>query len=84
MTKTGRTMKKTVLGGKGKLTDTTIHNFGRYFNKAIRNNKTGIVEEMRRACMSGFMLSLALIKIQNMNTALQARTLSACIKKLSH
>ena len=55
MTKTGRTMKKSVLGGRGKLTDTTIHNLGRYFNKAIRDNKSGTVEEMRRACMSGFM-----------------------------
>ena len=33
MTKTGRTMKKSVLGGKEKLTDTTIHNLGRYFGK---------------------------------------------------
>ena len=48
-------MKKSVLGGKRKLTDTTIHNLGRYFGKAIRDNKNGTVEEMRRACMSGFM-----------------------------
>ena len=48
-------MKKSVLGGRGKLTDTTIQNLGRYFNKAIRDSKRGTVEEMRRACMSGFM-----------------------------
>ena len=55
MIRTGRTMNKGVLGGKGRLTDTTIHNLGRYFGKANRENKSGTVEEIRRACMSGFM-----------------------------
>ena len=55
MTRTGRTMKKIVLEGEGKLTDTTIDNLGLYFGKAIRYNKIGTVEEMRREYMSGFM-----------------------------
>ena len=38
MTRTGRT-KKSVLGGKRKLTDTTINNLGGYFGKPIRDNK---------------------------------------------
>ena len=55
MTRTVRTMKRRVLGGKGKLTDTTIDNLGRYFGEAIRDNKSGTIEERRRACNSGFM-----------------------------
>ena len=54
MTRTGRTMKKSLLGGKGKLTDTTIDKLGGCFGKTIRNKKSGTVEEIRRACMSAF------------------------------
>ena len=56
-TRTGRKMRKNVLGGKEKLTDTTIGNLG---------------------------MSLALMKIKNMNTALQARIHGASTIKLSH
>ena len=48
-------MKKGVLGGKGKITDTTLDSLGSYLGKAIRDDKSGTVGEMRRPCMYGFM-----------------------------
>ncbi|KAK4326061.1 hypothetical protein Pmani_003392 [Petrolisthes manimaculis] len=38
-TKTGKVMKKSVLGGAGQLTDNVINKLTRYFGKAIRGNK---------------------------------------------
>ena len=54
VSQTGRTMRKSVLGGKGKLTDATINNMSRYYGKAIRDNIGGTVNEMRNSCLSGF------------------------------
>ena len=53
-TKTGRTIRQSVLGGKNKLTDSAIDHMSRYYSKAVRDNVGGTVEGMRNACLSGF------------------------------
>lgn len=55
ITSTGRTIKRSVLGGRNKLTQDAITSLGKYFGKAIRDNEGGTIEGMRNACLSGFL-----------------------------
>ena len=52
-TATGRIIKRSVLGGRGKLTDAIIDELGRYFGKAIRDCADTTADQMRKTCLSG-------------------------------
>jgi hypothetical protein len=49
----GRKIKRSILGGRGKLTDETIRHLSDYYGKAIRDNQGKDIESMRKACLSG-------------------------------
>ena len=48
--KTGKAVKRTVFGGKNKLTDTVMNKLWSYFGKGIKNNIEYSVEQMRQEC----------------------------------
>ena len=50
---TRRTIKKGLIGRKGKLTDHVIDELCRHYANAVRDNKGGTVEAMQKSCMSG-------------------------------
>ena len=84
MTKTGITTKLSVFGGRGKLTDTTIQYLAVILIKQLEITKVVPLRKCREhACQDSY-ISLVLMKIKNMNTALQARTHGPSTKKLSH
>ena len=53
-TKSGKKMKRSVLGGAKKLTDNVIKSMQRYFKKAISDNQNKSVTAMRDAIMASF------------------------------
>ena len=53
-TKSGKIRKKSMLGGKGKLTDCVIDNLQRYYSKALRESIGKGVKYMRNTIMASF------------------------------
>lgn len=53
-TKTGKTRKKSLLGGKGKVTDEIVDNLQRYYGKAIRDHTGSDLNTMRKAVWATF------------------------------
>lgn len=53
-TKSGKTYKKSLLGGKGTLTDEVINSLQSYFGKAIRDNVDGDVQSLWKAVYASY------------------------------
>lgn len=53
-TKTGKTYKRSVLGGKDKLTDNTISKLTSYYGQAVRRNIGRTVEDLRKDILSTY------------------------------
>jgi hypothetical protein len=54
-TATGKMRKMSTLGGKNKLTDEVIDKLTGYYGIAIRSSKGTTIEQMKKACLSGFL-----------------------------
>lgn len=53
-TKTGRQMKRSLLGGASQLTDDIIDKLSRYYGKAIRDNVNNTYQEMKAAILASY------------------------------
>lgn len=58
-TKTGKKMKRSVLGGAHMLTDKVIDNLQRYYQKAVRDNRNKTVKSMRDGIMASYFHSFS-------------------------
>lgn len=73
VTKTGKPYKASTLGGRNKMTDAVINHLSNYYGNAIRSNKGKSVEEMKKACLSGFKHVTSTDQNPTTNTTLRVR-----------